>query len=77
MITVEELRALLKGTILEDCYISEADGKIYLGYDFPENEDGDSWDEYCDVQDALHQIGYELIESYSEHDHISGIVRKL
>lgn len=53
-------------------------GEIFFRYDFPEDPDDSSgWDEYCFVQEELRAIGYELDDSCTEHDCVSGTMSKL
>jgi len=74
---IEELQEALKGTFLAGCRLGIENGKVYLGYDFDEHEDGDSWDEYIDVQEQLNSLGYRLVDTYCEHDYVGGTVEKL
>lgn len=60
------------------CYfLSKENNNIYLRYDFTENENGKSWDEYCSVSEDLRKIGYEFIDPCCEHDCISGYIRRI
>lgn len=53
-------------------------GEIFFRFDFPEDPDDSSgWNEYLFVQEELRAIGYELDNSYSEHDCVSGTLVKL
>lgn len=75
---IAEIVAGLKNTLLSKAEIrKESDNTIYLRYDFQENEDGDSWEEYYMVQEELGLIGFILTEYECEHDCITGSVVRI
>jgi len=56
--------------------IEKTDEGIYIGFDVAESEDGDSWNEYCYIQDELRELGYELYDVYTEHDFVGGFLKE-
>lgn len=50
------------------------DGKQYYRYDHEELDPKEQWTNFCETQDALREIGYELDDPQLEHDFLSGIL---
>lgn len=63
---------------LEDCpYYGNIDftqDPPYLQYDTGDSTAKENWGVFCDIQDELRRYGFELTETYVDHDTVCGDV---
>lgn len=80
--TPQDLLKALEGTSLEGCLSledshSDVATQVYLRYDTGDSTYDDNWSEYCEMQDDLKELGWEITDVYIEHDCISGYLNKI
>lgn len=54
--------------------VTQLDGKPYYRFDYDSCDGREQWDHFCDTQDMLRGMGWELTESYVEHDCLTGFL---
>jgi hypothetical protein len=73
--TNEERQAIIDAT---DSSIDAHEGKLYFRHDvFPEATSKENWTRYCEIQEQLKELGWELIDPYIEHDCVSGQIERV
>jgi hypothetical protein len=62
--------------VYEGIITVEENGDVYFLYDvYPEGTGKENWSIYCEIQEDLRRCGWELVDSYIEHDAITGYLK--
>ncbi len=75
---IEQLKVANESFVYSGEIIDWGQSQYYFRFDvFPEATAKDNWSVYCQIQDDLRECGWQLDNSYTDHDSVTGYLKKL